>query len=101
VAKKQNTNRTTQRALANQAQSRIVPLGGGTHAYLIDADGSNRHLKLGTEDCTAAIAELPEALRTQVISELEALALSAPAGGWATQVEMLNAALVVEVEAAA
>lgn len=64
---------------------RIISLGGGTHAYLLDPrDGKTHHLAVGSDKWNALLADLAETKHADHINaELEAL-------GWRTELSTVS-----------
>ncbi len=77
---------------------RIVPLGGGTHAYILDPrDGKTRRFKVASEEFFGALATLGEAGHgDRMLRDLKELATKYPASGWSQAVARIEAPAVEE-----
>ncbi|MGH9022358.1 MAG: hypothetical protein ACRDV9_04545 [Acidimicrobiia bacterium] len=75
--------------------TRIVPLGLGTHAYVLDPrDGRTLHLEVSSERFVEVLGALVEAGHGDLVRrELAALATRFPAGDWKDAVTRLDSAL--------
>jgi len=82
---------------------RIVPLGGGTHAYILDPrDGKTRRFKVASDEFFGALATLDEAgYGDRMLRDLKDLANKYPASGWSQAVARIEAPAVDEAEAEA
>ena len=82
---------------------RIVPLGGGTHAYILDPrDGKTRRFKVASDEFFGALATLDEAGHgDRMLRDLKDLANKYPASGWSQAVARIEAPAVDEAEAEA
>ena len=71
---------------------RIVPLGGGTHAYILDPrDGKTRRFKVASDEFFGALANLDEAGHgDRMRRDLNDLANRYPQTGWAQAVTRLD-----------
>ena len=77
---------------------RIVPLGGGTHAYILDPrDGKTRRFKVASDEFFGALATLGEAGHgDRMLRDLKDLASKYPASGWTQAVARIEAPAVEE-----
>ena len=77
---------------------RIVPLGGGTHAYILDPrDGKTRRFKVSSDEFFAMLATLDEAGHgDRMRRDLNDIANRYPASGWAQAIARINAPEVEE-----
>jgi hypothetical protein len=75
---------------------RIVPLGGGTHAYILDPrDGKTRRFKVASDEFFGALATLEEAGHgDRMKRDLVDLANRYPQTGWSQAVSRLDAPAV-------
>ncbi|HYH50291.1 MAG TPA: hypothetical protein VEG38_12165 [Acidimicrobiia bacterium] len=85
---------------------RIVPLGGGTHAYILDPrDGKTRRFKVASDEFFGALATLEEAGHgDRMKRDLVDLAKRYPESGWSQAIARIDAPAVEngsEAEAAA
>jgi hypothetical protein len=77
---------------------RIVPLGGGTHAYILDPrDGKTRRFKVSSEDFFGMLATLDEAgFGDRMRRDLNEIANRYPTSGWSQAVARIDAPEVEE-----
>ena len=82
---------------------RIVPLGGGTHAYILDPrDGKTRRFKVASDDFFGMLATLDEAgYGDRVRRDLKELANRYPASGWSKALARIEGPAVEETSEAA
>lgn len=75
---------------------RIVPLGGGTHAYILDPrDGKTRRFKVASDEFFGALATLEDAGHgDRMKRDLVELANRYPETGWSQAVSRLDAPAV-------
>lgn len=73
------------------AVPRVVPLAGGTHAYVRGVDGSTGHHRTSSPEFVAALVALGSA--EQVTAELAALDAAYPGRGWADVATRVTAEL--------
>ena len=75
---------------------RIVPLGGGTHAYILDPrDGKTRRFKVASDEFFGALATLEEAgFGDRMKRDLVDLAGRYPQTGWSQAVARIDAPAV-------
>ena len=71
---------------------RIVPLGGGTHAYILDPrDGKTRRFKVSSDEFFGMLATLDEAGHgDRMRRDLNELANRYPTSGWSQAIERVN-----------
>jgi len=71
---------------------RIVPLGGGTHAYILDPrDGKTRRFKVASDDFFGMLATLDEAGHgDRMRRDLNELANRYPASGWSQAIARVD-----------
>ena len=71
---------------------RIVPLGGGTHAYILDPrDGKTRRFKVASDDFFGMLATLDEAGHgDRMRRDLNELANRYPASGWSQAIARID-----------
>ena len=71
---------------------RIVPLGGGTHAYVLDPrDGKTRRFKVASDEFFGMLATLDEAGHgDRMRRDLNELANRYPQSGWSQAVARVN-----------
>jgi hypothetical protein len=71
---------------------RIVPLGGGTHAYILDPrDGKTRRFKVASDEFFGALATLDEAGHgDRMRRDLIDLANRYPQSGWSQAISRLD-----------
>jgi hypothetical protein len=72
---------------------RIVPLGGGTHAYILDPrDGKTRRFKVASDEFFGMLSTLDEAGHgDRMRRDLNELAGRYPTSGWSQAVARVNA----------
>jgi hypothetical protein len=77
---------------------RIVPLGGGTHAYILDPrDGKTRRFKVASDEFFGALANLEEAgYGDRMKRDLVDLANKYPQTGWSQALARVDAPAVEE-----
>ena len=77
---------------------RIVPLGGGTHAYILDPrDGKTRRFKVSSEEFFGMLEALDEAGHgDRMRRDLNELAVRYPAAGWTQAIARISAPQVEE-----
>ena len=77
---------------------RIVPLGGGTHAYILDPrDGKTRRFKVASDEFFGLLATLDEAGHgDRMRRDLKELANRYPASGWSQAVARIEGPAVEE-----
>jgi hypothetical protein len=77
---------------------RIVPLGGGTHAYILDPrDGKTRRFKVASDEFFGMLATLDETgYGDRMRRDLNELANRYPASGWSQAVARVEAPAVEE-----
>ena len=77
---------------------RIVPLGGGTHAYILDPrDGKTRRFKVASDDFFGMLTTLDEAgFGDRMKRDLRDLATRYPDSGWSQAVARVDAPAVEE-----
>jgi hypothetical protein len=77
---------------------RIVPLGGGTHAYILDPrDGKTRRFKVASDEFFGALATLEEAgFGDRMKRDLVELSTRYPQTGWSQAVARIDAPAVDE-----
>jgi hypothetical protein len=75
---------------------RIVPLGGGTHAYVLDPrDGKTRRFKVSSDEFFGMLSTLEEAGHgDRMRRDLKELANRYPASGWSQAVARIEAPAV-------
>jgi len=80
---------------------RIVPLGGGTHAYILDPrDGKTRRFKVASDEFFGALATLDEAGHgDRMRRDLVDLANRYPETGWSQAIARLDGPAVDDDEA--
>ena len=78
---------------------RIVPLGGGTHAYILDPrDGKTRRFKVASDEFFGALATLDEAGHgDRMRRDLIDLANRYPQTGWSQAIARLDGPAVEDV----
>ena len=71
---------------------RIVPLGGGTHAYILDPrDGKTRRFKVASDEFFGMLTTLDEAGHgDRLRRDLNELANRYPTSGWSQAIERVN-----------
>jgi hypothetical protein len=71
---------------------RIVPLGGGTHAYVLDPrDGKTRRFKVSSDEFFGMLATLQEAGHgDRMRRDLNELANRYPASGWSQAIARID-----------
>jgi hypothetical protein len=77
---------------------RIVPLGGGTHAYILDPrDGKTRRFKVSSDEFFGMLATLDESGHgDRMRRDLNELANRYPQSGWSQAVARIDAPAVEE-----
>ena len=77
---------------------RIVPLGGGTHAYILDPrDGKTRRFKVSSDEFFGMLATLDEAGHgDRMRRDLNELANRYPQSGWSQAVARVDGPAVEE-----
>jgi hypothetical protein len=77
---------------------RIVPLGGGTHAYILDPrDGKTRRFKVASDEFFGMLTTLDEAGHgDRMRRDLNELAVRYPASGWSQAVARVDASAAEE-----
>ena len=77
---------------------RIVPLGGGTHAYILDPrDGKTRRFKVASDEFFGALATLDEAGHgDRMKRDLVDLANRYPQSGWSQALSRVDGPAVEE-----
>ena len=77
---------------------RIVPLGGGTHAYILDPrDGKTRRFKVASDEFFGMLTTLDESgYGDRLRRDLNELAVRYPASGWSQAVARVDAPAVEE-----
>ena len=75
---------------------RIVPLGGGTHAYILDPrDGKTRRFKVASDEFFGMLATLDESGHgDRMRRDLNELASRYPTSGWSQAVARIEAPAV-------
>lgn len=81
--------------IASGDVARIVPLGGGTHAYILDPrNGRTLRMAVNSERFVEVLGALAEAGHgDRMKRDLSELAVRYPSGGWATAQTKLEAAM--------
>jgi len=81
---------------------RIVPLGGGTHAYILDPrDGKTRRFKVASDEFFGMLATLDEAGHgDRMRRDLNELANRYPASGWSQAIARIDGPAVDEAAVA-
>lgn len=71
---------------------RIVPLGGGTHAYILDPrDGKTRRFKVSSDEFFGMLSTLDEAGHgDRMRRDLNELANRYPTSGWSQAIDRVN-----------
>lgn len=71
---------------------RIVPLGGGTHAYILDPrDGKTRRFKVSSDEFFGMLTTLDEAGHgDRMRRDLNELANRYPTSGWSQAIDRVN-----------
>ena len=82
---------------------RIVPLGGGTHAYILDPrDGKTRRFKVSSDEFFGMLTTLDEAgFGDRMRRDLRDLATRYPTSGWTQAVARVDAPAAEETPEAA
>ena len=64
--------------------NRLVPLGGGSYAYVLDPkDGKTLHMSVTSDEFVAKITEMAaNGLGERLTAELDQLAVAHPGNGW-------------------
>lgn len=77
---------------------RIVPLGGGTHAYILDPrDGKTRRFKVASDEFFGMLTTLEEAgYGDRVRRDLNELANQYPQSGWSQAVARIDGPAIEE-----
>ncbi|MEW6477742.1 MAG: hypothetical protein AB1679_36315 [Actinomycetota bacterium] len=77
---------------------RIVPLGGGTHAYILDPrDGKTRRFKVASDEFFGALSTLDEAGHgDRMRRDLKDLADRYPQSGWSQAVARIEGPAVAD-----
>lgn len=77
---------------------RIVPLGGGTHAYILDPrDGKTRRFKVASDDFFGMLATLDESgYGDRMRRDLKELANRYPTSGWSQALARIEGPAVDE-----
>lgn len=93
------TSKTSRRAvniggkggfIRSNASNRFIPTGSGNFTYVLTPAGGTIHVKVGSAEFVAAVAELRDAEDKHFESELSTLIEQFPAANW-------SSALAVEV----
>jgi len=82
--------------IASGDVARIVPLGGGTHAYVLDPrNGRTLRMAVNSETFVEVLGALAEAGHgDRMKRDLADLAVKYPSGGWSTAQTKLEAAMI-------